>query len=55
MAIVSRSEQLAPATRKGACPMWLRRLGVAGFVFFLVKGLLWLTVPVLIYFFGGAK
>ena len=53
MAIVSRPEPIAPAARKGACPMWLRRLGVAGFIFFLVKGLLWLTVPVLIYFFGA--
>jgi len=53
MALVSRPEPLAPATRKGACPMWLRRLGVAGFIFFLVKGLLWLTVPVLLYFFGA--
>ena len=24
---------------------WLRRLGVAGFLFFLIKGLLWLLVP----------
>lgn len=24
---------------------WLKRLGVAGFMFFLVKGLLWLLVP----------
>ena len=53
MAITSRTEQVLPATRKGACPMWLRRLGVAGFIFFLVKGLLWLTVPALLYYFGG--
>jgi hypothetical protein len=26
----------------------LRRLGVAGFLFFLVKGLLWLAVPLLL-------
>jgi hypothetical protein len=26
----------------------LRRLGVAGFVFFLVKGLLWLAIPLLL-------
>lgn len=26
-------------------PRWLRRIGVAGFLFFLVKGLLWLLVP----------
>ena len=33
-------------------PVWVRRLGVAGFLFFLVKGLLWLTVPGLLVFFG---
>lgn len=27
------------------CPAWLRRLGVAGFCFFLAKGLLWLALP----------
>ena len=26
------------------CP-WLKRLGAGAFVFFLVKGLLWLIVP----------
>ncbi len=30
---------------------WLRRVGVIGFLFFLVKGLLWLIVPALIYYF----
>lgn len=35
--------------------MWLRRFGIAGCIFFLVKGLLWLTVPVLIYFFGAGQ
>lgn len=34
-----------------ACP-WLKRLGVAGFVFFLMKGLLWLLVPGLLTYFG---
>lgn len=24
---------------------WLKRFGVAGFLFFLIKGLLWLLVP----------
>ena len=28
-------------------PAWLRRLGIGGLAFFLVKGLLWLTVPYL--------
>lgn len=27
---------------------WIKRLGFWGFMFFLVKGLLWLLVPVLI-------
>jgi hypothetical protein len=31
---------------------WLKGLGIAGFVFFLVKGLLWLAVAVLIVLFG---
>jgi hypothetical protein len=26
---------------------WLRRLGAVGFLFFLAKGLLWLTLPYL--------
>jgi DMSO reductase anchor subunit len=29
---------------------WLRRLGLAGFMFFLIKGLVWLAV-----FFGAFK
>jgi len=27
---------------------WLARVGVGGFAFFLIKGLLWLVVPALI-------
>jgi hypothetical protein len=27
---------------------WIKRLGFWGLVFFLVKGLLWLTIPALI-------
>lgn len=38
----------APKAQSEACPVknkWVRRLGAAGFLFFLIKGLLWLTVP----------
>lgn len=28
--------------------MWLKRVGWAGFLFFLIKGLLWLLIPYLI-------
>lgn len=29
---------------------WLKKMGVAGFLFFFIKGLLWLTVPALLVF-----
>lgn len=29
-------------------PTWIKRLGIYGFLFFLVKGLLWLLVPALV-------
>jgi hypothetical protein len=32
-----------------------KRLGMAGFAFFLVKGLLWLAVPVVMYLMGAAN
>lgn len=31
---------------------WWRRLGIAGFAFFLVKGLFWLVAPALVYLLG---
>jgi len=34
-----------------ACP-WLKRLGFWGFLFFFVKGLLWLIVPSVLLYFG---
>jgi hypothetical protein len=29
---------------------WIKRLGFWGFLFFLIKGLLWLAIPALIAF-----
>lgn len=43
-------ETLPPPDHK-ATP-WLQRFGLAGFFFFLIKGLLWLIVPALLVFFG---
>ncbi len=37
-----------------ACP-WLKRIGLWGFLFFLVKGLLWLVVPWALIHFGIAE
>lgn len=42
----------------GECPIpktgrkWIARLGVAGFLFFLIKGLLWLIIPALLVWWG---
>lgn len=33
-------------------PVWLKRLGVGGFLFFLIKGALWLMVPALLATLG---
>lgn len=30
---------------------WVKRAGVAGFWFFMIKGLLWLAAPLVFYFF----
>ena len=32
-------------------PLWLRRIAIGGFWFFLAKGLLWLAAPFVFYFF----
>ncbi len=37
----------------GRSQRWLRRVGVGGFLFFLIKGLLWLAVPFLLTVFNG--
>jgi hypothetical protein len=31
---------------------WIKRLGFAGFMFFLIKGLLWLIVPSILIWLG---
>jgi hypothetical protein len=33
---------------------WIKRLGFWGFMFFLVKGLLWLLIPALIAFWASS-
>jgi hypothetical protein len=39
---MSRKEETEEPSR---WRLWLKKMGVAGFVFFTVKGLLWLAVP----------
>ncbi len=37
------------AIRTPRTPIWLKRIGLAGFAFFFVKGLAWLIVPWLLH------
>lgn len=36
--------ETSSAARRGAVA-WLKRLGLAGFLFFFIKGMMWLLVP----------
>jgi hypothetical protein len=40
--------------RKRKCPAigWSKRFGLAAFLFFLIKGLMWLLVPALLGYLG---
>ncbi len=43
-----------PSKPGSRCPIpWLARLGIGAFLFFLVKGLLWLTLPALMAYFAS--
>jgi hypothetical protein len=44
--------QEQPKKEKYPANAWIKRFGVAGFLFFLIKGLLWLIVPALIAYFS---
>ena len=43
-------EEMQKDTRQAKT--WIKRFGFAGFMFFLIKGLLWLIVPALIAYFS---
>lgn len=45
-----------PERQPTAARSWLKRLGLAGFLFFFIKGALWLIVPILLArgFFGSS-
>lgn len=41
-----KSKRKFPASR------WLKRFGIAGFLFFLIKGLIWLALFIAVTYFG---
>lgn len=38
--------------KQSATAKWLKRFGVAGFLFFLIKGLIWLALFIAAAYFG---
>ena len=45
----AQGEQRAKA---GPAVKWAKRIGTGAFLFFLIKGLLWLLIPALIAYFS---
>ena len=39
-------------TKAGTAVKWAKRFGTGAFLFFLIKGLLWLLIPALIAYFS---
>ena len=51
MIIVDKVEKIASRLSL-SCP-WLKRIGFYGFMFFFIKGMLWLLLPAALYYFGA--
>lgn len=50
-----RSMQEDPTKRKCPARKWTKWAGIATFMFFLIKGLAWLIVPAVIYYFASSQ
>jgi len=48
----AQAESVAAKPLRCPLPRWARRLGVAAFLLFLIKGLAWLIVPALLVWWG---
>lgn len=42
----------SPGKEPNRLALWAKRLGVVGFAFFLIKGLMWLMLPAMLIWFG---
>jgi len=47
-----REKQEETKNERSGLAKWIKRFGFAGFMFFLIKGLLWLIVPAAIAYFA---
>jgi hypothetical protein len=50
--LLARDMTLPTPSRGERIRLWLRRVGVAGFAFFALKGILWLIVPAILAWAG---
>jgi hypothetical protein len=39
-------------SNSSAAERWTKRIGIAAFLFFFIKGLLWLVVPTIVAYFA---
>jgi len=45
-------QEIHEPENKSPLAKWMKRFGLVGFIFFFVKGLLWLTIPALLIWLG---
>ncbi len=50
--MITNSPSLPAEIENHGTRLWWKRLGWMGFLFFLIKGLLWLVTPGLLLYFG---
>jgi len=43
------TEDIGQKIRLGPSSPWLKRMGLAGFSFFFIKGMLWLLIPIMVH------
>jgi len=48
--LVILKPQFMSSTTPTKTKLWLKRLGIGGFLFFLIKGLIWLGVFLVVFF-----
>ncbi|MGI8495799.1 MAG: hypothetical protein ACR2L1_10895 [Pyrinomonadaceae bacterium] len=49
---MDRMQNTSQKENSSVASQWIKRFGVFGFMFFLIKGLLWLIVPSLLAYFA---
>lgn len=53
--ITASEKETSEEKKESKMLKWVKRLGVAGFLFFLIKGILWLTVGAAVLRFFGCE